>query len=266
MSKFVVAIFPSEKQAYEGTRALRDLQAEGSITLYGMAVATKTADGRVTVDEIDDPGPVGTGVGALTGALVGLLGGPAGAAAGFLGGTLLGSLSDVFKLGMGNDFLDQTARQLVPGKSAVVAEIEEDWVMPLDSRMEQIGGTVLRQWRADFEDDQLGQDVNAAKADLADLRAELREAREEDKAKLQARINEARSRLDAAVARAKARQERLRQETDAKIKILKEQSAKARAEAKDRHERRIAEVRADYDRRADKLLRAAELVDEALVP
>lgn len=267
MSKFVIATFPTEEQAYEGTRAFRDLQAEGSIVFYGMVVVTKAADGKLAVKETADRGPVGTGVGALAGGLVGLLGGPAGAAGGAAAGTLIGNWSDLFNLGVGSDFLNKAAGQLAPGKTAVIAEIEEDWVIPLDSRMEKIGGTVLRQSRADFEDDQRRQDVNASKAELAALQAEYRQAREEHKAKLRARIDEARARLDAAVARAKARQERLRQETDAKVKILEEQRAKAKADGRARHERRIAELRADYDQRMDKLVQATEHLDaEALAP
>jgi hypothetical protein len=41
MDKFVVAIFPSETNAYEDTRIMRDLQAEGSLALYAMAVITR---------------------------------------------------------------------------------------------------------------------------------------------------------------------------------------------------------------------------------
>ncbi len=36
MSKFVVVIFPSESAAYEGTRAIKQLHAEGTLTLYGV--------------------------------------------------------------------------------------------------------------------------------------------------------------------------------------------------------------------------------------
>ena len=35
-------------------------------------------------------------------------------------------------------------QQLQPGKFAVVAEIQEDWTTPVDTRMEAIGGKVFR--------------------------------------------------------------------------------------------------------------------------
>ncbi len=266
MNKYVVAIFPSEAKAYEGTRAVKDLQAEGSLAVYGMAVVTKTPDGRLSVEETADAKPFGTGVGALTGGLVGLLGGPAGAAAGVAGGALIGGYADLFKLAVSEDFLSKVYAQLTPSKSAVVAEVDEDWVIPLDTRVEAIGGTVLRQSRADFEGEQIRQGMEADKAELTALQAEYRQAREEHKARLEARIDETRAKLRTVAERAKAKQAQLRQERDAKIKVLREQRAKAQADVKTRLDQRIDAFGKDYDRRADELIRAAELMDEALTP
>ena len=47
--KMMVVIFDDEKKAYEGIKALKDLHAEGSITLYASAVIAKEADGKLTV-------------------------------------------------------------------------------------------------------------------------------------------------------------------------------------------------------------------------
>ena len=57
MSKFVVTTFGSEANAYEGTRALKELHAEGNLTLYGMAVITKDAGGKLSVKEGSDALP-----------------------------------------------------------------------------------------------------------------------------------------------------------------------------------------------------------------
>jgi hypothetical protein len=40
MSKFVVAVFPTESKAYEGTRVIKNLQAEGSLALFGSPLST----------------------------------------------------------------------------------------------------------------------------------------------------------------------------------------------------------------------------------
>ena len=71
MSQFVVVVFPNEARAYEGTRALKALHCEGSLTLYGMAVIAKDVAGKFSVKEAADAGPLGTAVGALVGGLVG---------------------------------------------------------------------------------------------------------------------------------------------------------------------------------------------------
>jgi Skp family chaperone for outer membrane proteins len=132
--------------------------------------------------------------------------------------------------------------------------------------MKALGGTVLRQSRADFEHEQIRQGVEADKAELAELGAEYRQATDEQKAKLKAKIDETRAKLRTARERAKAKQKQLRQETDAKIKVLQEQRAKAKADAKARLDQRIDAFGKDYDRRADQLIEAAALADDALTP
>jgi uncharacterized membrane protein len=120
MSKFVVTTFSSEANAYEGTRALRELHANAELTLYGLAVITKDASGKLSVKEAPDDLP-GTAVGSLVGALVGVLGGPAGVVVGMTAGMLLGSISDLLNIGVGTDFLDKVSRDLAPGQAAVRA-------------------------------------------------------------------------------------------------------------------------------------------------
>src|SRR5271165_4601464 len=215
MSKFIVVVFPDEVKAYEGTRALKELHAEGSLAVYSMAVVAKGVDGKLTVKEAADSGPLGTGVGALVGGLTGLLGGPAGAAMGLGVGALIGNLGDLFNLGVSADFLDKVSKELAPGKAAIVAELAEDWVTPLDTRMGAIGGTVVREWRMDFEDEMIEKDVKARKAEIAQLKEEFSHASGEAKAKLTARIEEARARLRNAADWMEAQISRLQHETDA---------------------------------------------------
>ncbi len=249
MSKFVFVIFPDEAKAYEGTRALKELHAEGSLAVYDVAVVTRGADGRLSVKDAADSGPIGMGVGALVGGLTGLLGGPAGAAIGISVGALAGSFSDLFSMGVGTAFLDKVSQQLSPGKTAIIAEVAEDWVTPLDTRMGALGGVVERQWRMDFEDEQAEKQAKARKAEIAQLKEELAHASGEAKAKLTARIDEASAELKAVSDRAKAQVSKVKQEMDAKISLLQQQAAKATADAKAKIERRIAELRADQKKR-----------------
>src|SRR5687768_2470664 len=143
MDKMLVVVFDTEHQAYAGSHALQELHDEGSITLYAQAVIAKDASGQVTVKQGADQGPLGTAVGLLTGSLVGLIGGPVGVAIGATAGAFSGTTYDLAVAGVGTEFLDEASKGLTPGKAAVVAEIEEEWIAPLDTRMEAVGGTIF---------------------------------------------------------------------------------------------------------------------------
>ena len=263
MSKFVVTTFGTEAKAYEGTQALKELHAKGELTLYGLAVIAKDASGKLSVkEETDDL--LGTAVGALTGALVGVLGGPAGVVVGMTAGMLLGSIGDLLNIGVGADFLDKVSGELAPGKAAVIAEIDEDWVTPLNTRMEAIGGSVAREWRSDFEEVQIAKETAARKAELAQLKAEWAQSRADAKAKLQSSINAVKAKLDELSSQAQAKLQKLEKDTNAKVEALNAQIAKASSETKARIKERLVELRADHDRRAAKLKEAGALIKEAL--
>ena len=263
MSKFVVTTFDSEAKAYEGTRALKELHSEGNLTLYGMAVITKNAGGKVSVKDGPDGLP-GTAVGSLVGVLVGLFGGPAGVVVGLTTGMLLGNISDLLNIGVGADFLDKVSRELAPGRAAVIAEVDEDWVTPLNTRMERIGGSVVREWRSDFEEAEIAKETAARKAELEQLNAELAQSGTEAKAKLQARIKDVRAKLDELSGQAQTKLQTLEKDTNTKISAMNEQVAKANAETKARINERLAKLRADHDRRAAKLKQAGGMIKEAL--
>jgi uncharacterized membrane protein len=264
MSKFVVIVFPGEAQAYDGTRALKVLHAEGSLTLYGMAVVAKDAKGALSIKEVVETGPLGTAAGALVGGLVGVIGGPVGALAGMAGGSLLGSLFDLYDFGVSEDFVARVSSELGASKTAIVAEIDEYWTIPLDTRMEALGGTVLRTWRADFEDEQIATEVAARKADFEQLRAEYAQASAETKAKLKAKLDQAKTDLEQAEKRLAARLAEIEKEAAAKIEALERQIADAKAEAKEKLRQRMAAVKADLEARAAKLKQAWALTKEAL--
>jgi uncharacterized membrane protein len=266
MSKFVVVVFSDEDKAHEGVRAFEELHQEGTLTVYAGALVVKDAAGNVAVKEKRRKGPFRMAAGVLLGGLIGLVGGPPVAALGAAAGGLMGGWRDALDLGGGLDFVDEVSRELTPGKSAILAEVEEDSVMPLDSRMEGIGGVVHRASRDDFEDERIRREAEARRANFAQLEAERAQAEQERKAKLKARVDEARAKCKEAADRAEARMDRLRQETEAKIEALQEQAAEAQADAKVKLDRRIGEVRADYDRRSAKLKQAWELTKEALAP
>lgn len=263
MNKMIVTVFNNESSAYEGVKGLTELHAEGSLTLYATAVIAKDARGVVSVKQAADEGPLGTALGFATGSLIGLLGGPVGLAIGATVGTIGGSVYDIAQLGVGEDFLAEVSQYLSPGKVAVVAEIDEEWVTPLDTRMEQLGGIVFRRARGEFIDAQIEREIAADKAEIASLKAEYNQAMGEAKAKLKTKLDAAETRFQARRDLFNERIEAIKREGDAKIKSLQEQAAKAKGEMKAKLEKRIAEERADHQARVAKLSQAWQLVKEA---
>ena len=265
MSKFIVISVPTEQKAYDAVEALKDLHADGSLTLYGYAVVQRAADGKMVVKDEWGEGPLGTGVGALVGGFVGLLGGPVGGAIGLGAGSVAGALHDLFEVGVSDDFLTSVTRKLAPGNTAVAAEISEDWITPLDLRAEALGASVIRETRMDLVDERIGKRLDQFKAEVAQRKKERAAAKAEKMdAKLANEISESEEKLRAELDKAHARMERARQETKAKIDALRAQASKATPDVRRRIEERIADMQSDDDQRTDKLEQAYRLSQQAL--
>jgi len=231
MDRMLVVVFDNEGKAYEGKRTLLDLDAEGSITVYGYAVVTKGANGTVSVKEEDDYGPIGTLLGTTLGSLIGLLGGPLGFAIGLGTGAIAGSAVDLNEARIGGDFVDDINKTLTPNKFALVAEIEENWTTPVDTRMEAIGGTVFRRALSDVKQTIHQENVDAMKADLAEMKAEQAKSQADRKSKLDAKINKLEAKIQEQLQKAKEKRIAAERETKAKVQVLKDKAAAAKAKA-----------------------------------
>src|SRR5271157_4643345 len=176
MDRMLVVIFDRESQAFEGKKALIQLEHAGDIVIYDCAVVARNADGTATVRQSDDPRPVGTLVGTTLGALFGLLGGPAGAAVGAAAGLAVGASVDVDHARVGDDFVEDVREKLLPEKFALMAEIQEDWTDPVDTRMEALGGTVFRRALSEVKHKVHEENTAAMKADRAQMKAEHAQA------------------------------------------------------------------------------------------
>jgi uncharacterized membrane protein len=248
MERMLAVIFGDETKTYEGSRALNELDLEGSISVYAEAVIRKNPDGTVTMKQAGDDFPIRTVGGTAIGSLIGLLGGPIGFGLGAGVGTIVGALADVHRSGVNEDFLAEVSALLRPGKWAIVADIDEEWVTPVDGRMEPLGGTVFRAAREDVEDSQRFRDVAALRADIAQFKAEQAHARADEKAKLQAKIDKLQQKLQAKLQEAKQRSQQQRKEAEAKIEALEKKAAKAKGEAKAALEARIVSIRKELTR------------------
>jgi uncharacterized membrane protein len=227
MERMLVVVFESETQAYEGSAALHQLEQDGNLSIYAGAVVVKNADGTTRIRQAEDFGPFGTLLGTSVGSLIGLLGGPVGVAVGAVSGLALGGLSDLDNVRVGEDFIDEVAASLTPTKVAVIAEVDEEWTTPVDTRMEALGGKVIRRALWEVRDAMTDAEIAAMKADVAQLKAEMAQARADHRAKLQAKVDELQAKLDAKQKQAKERHEAFAQRQKSKREVLKKNAAAA---------------------------------------
>jgi uncharacterized membrane protein len=253
MERMLVVVFEHEKKAYEGSHALEQLDSDGGITVHAEAVIKKNADGRVEVKQSGDDVPARTLGGTAIGSLIGLLGGPIGLGIGAAVGTLAGSIWDLNVAGVNAEFVDDVATVLTPGKCAVLADISEEWVTPVDTRMEALGGTVFRAARKDIEHDQISRDITVLRIEMDQLRAEHAAARADRKAKLKAQMDKLNAKLQGKVDQANRRSEQIRSETEAKIQALRKKAEKAHGDVKATIEARVKRIREHHEQSQAKL-------------
>jgi uncharacterized membrane protein len=156
-------------------------------------------------------------------------GGPAGVALGATVGFGAGAAADIDNSRIGDDFMTDVSKQLQPNRVALVAEIEEDWTTPVDTSMEEIGGTVFRRALSEARKTSDEEEVGAMKADLAQIKAEHAKAQADRKTKLQEKINQLDSKIQAKLQKAKERRLAMERATQAKAQPLKDKAAAARA-------------------------------------
>ncbi len=263
MDKFLVVVFDCEPQANEGARALHDLDREGCIRLYAMSVIARDTNGKVVVIQPGEMGSIGTGIGLLTWSLNSLFNGSNRLDLGQE--TFGGPLYDLAKCGVGEDFLCEVGNSLIPGKAAVLAEVWEEGILLVDTRMERLNGVVYRRIRREILTSLIKRDIAVLRAELDELEAEQDRPTRKSRGKLQRKIDTTRDKLKAMQIGIQARIEASQQETKAKIDSLQEQAGKALGDRKSRMERRIAELRAEQERRSDLLKQAQELIKESLI-
>jgi uncharacterized membrane protein len=246
MDKLVAVVFADEKAAYAGSRALAEMNAEGSIDVGAMCVIKKEADGSVSTKKIAEDFPIRTLTGTALGSLVGVLAGPVGLAAGTIVGAWAGMFGDLYSAGVDAEFVADVSAAMTPGKCAVLAELDEEWVTPLDTRMESLGGVVYRTLKSTVREEQRKRENAAAKAELDQLKAELAQARADRKAKLQAQIDALSKRVDAKLQHAHARAKQIALEYQAKVNALQQKADREQGAAKAAVEARIAKLRSEH--------------------
>ena len=259
----LVAVFDDENKAFEGLGALKDLHKKNDITLYATAVVTKNEKGELRLNTAADQGPVGTATGLFTGSLIGLLGGPIGFAIGATTGAVAGLIFDVSADDINTTFVDEVSNALTKGKTAVIAEIDEEWTVPVDTKLEALNGMVFRRLTYEVADDQWARESEAIDTEFRNLKEELKQAREEDKAAIKSAITKLQNKAQAVNDQLNKKMSESRSQLDAKVNTMQEQMKDARDRKKAKIEKRINEVKEEYRARTVKLKQASKLVGEA---
>jgi hypothetical protein len=174
-------------------------------------------------------------------------------ALGAAAGTLAGSLGDLHVAGVDAEFVDDVSATLAPGKCAVIADVSEEWITPVDTRMEALGGSVIRTARKSVEDEQRVREVTDLRSEIDQLKAEYAQARADRKAKIQARIDKLNGKLQARLDAAKQRSAQIKSETEAKVQALQKKAQKTQGDIKATLEARAKKIRDDYEQSEGKL-------------
>jgi len=257
MDRMIVAVFDPLTRAVDGQYALRRLDAASTIALYASALIDKAADGGVEIRQQSRDAGVETSDSAIA-AIIGLLGGPIRAALDAGAGDLLGGLLELDTARIGADFLDDIGSVLTPGRSAVVAVIDEECTAPVDDAVAALGGLVFRRTLTYDSETQAQRSIDALKGELALLKAELAIAAPERHQPLQARIDSAEARLARELADSKAHREAIRRQADARLGALRAKAGQSTGDLKAKQEQRIVAVERAYGEWLDRMDGRAE--------
>lgn len=143
MSDLIAIVYASETQAEEVRQRLLDLQKEYLIEVGDAVIATKTADGKVKLNQLVNTTAAGAASGSFWGLLIGalflnpLLGVAIGAASGAIGG----ALTDV---GINDKFVKELAGNLQEGSAALFVLVRQMTADKILKEISAYGGTVLK--------------------------------------------------------------------------------------------------------------------------
>ena len=170
MNDVVIVTFDDLSEARAAMASLRQLHDDEVVEVRSAAIVVREADGRFHIPEDEEHvGWAGAATGGAIGALLGALVGPIGALLWGAAGALLGSVVDAGDAEVSEEVLAHIVRDVAPGTTALVADIEEPTPAVVDGAMAANGGTVHRRLRADIEEELLAAEeaVVAARREAA---------------------------------------------------------------------------------------------------
>lgn len=142
----VAAVYPDREHAQVILDMLKKMHSATTITLVDAALATKDESGQIHIDETHE---VTTKKGAIRGAAVtGILGviyPPSLIASLVVGGGIGGLMGKLRDTGIKLPQIESIAKDLEPGKAAVIALVDSENMEQTRKAMDNYGGTVVTQ-------------------------------------------------------------------------------------------------------------------------
>jgi len=235
MENIVVSTFRSVQDATLGLNKLKDLDQLNDIDIYNIVMIRKTSGDKFEFLYKDGPDtrdlPVDA---ALAGTLIGVIGGPIGMAVGMLTGAMVGAADEDDTEDLYREFLNDVNKQLAVGTVAIVLDVEEDGELMINSYLEPFNGVVVRRdIAAEFDkyDQEQERELNE---EIEEEERRLKEAREENKAAVRARIAKLKSERDERTRKIRERNARTKEHLQNKIKALDDRWKAANAQMKEK--------------------------------
>jgi uncharacterized membrane protein len=257
MDKMLIAVFERESQAHAAAGAMKKLAKESLLLIYAFAVIVKDL-AKISVVDFKIKNRGDSVLGVPTRSLIKLLAAPYDSTDDGNSRVLSDRMIDMANAGVEAIFLDEVGRHLLPGKAAMVCEIEEETTNATNILLESRGGIIFRCRRRESMDVQIAKELDALHNEIQTLETQVLQNPEESKPQLQPKLNRARASFEATKDRARQHAASIKREAEAKIVLLQEQIVKANGPSKVRLERLADEIRVEYVNRATKLNLASQ--------
>ena len=195
-NNLIVVTFGDDSKAYDAITNLNQLDAQGQLDVVAATVVTRGADGQVSVkDQVGDVPVEGMAGGGLVGLLIGVLGGPLGVLIGGATGVMVGSLFDVADADETDSVLAEVSKTIQVGRTALLAQVDEQSPEVVDTAMARLSGTVIRRGIYEVEGE-IAAAQEAQRQAKREARKQLREARhEQNREQVHAKVEELKAKL-----------------------------------------------------------------------
>jgi len=193
MTSLIVASFTNEEQAIAASHKLTELESFGDISVFERVIVRKNPNGEPTILQSDTSEGVRTVSGMTIGSLLGAFAGPVGLMIGMASGTLAGAALESDHFSFAEDFGSKAIKQLQPGSTAIIAEVDEDSPVFIDSALTPLGANISRS-DVDYQyDEYMDDQIEEIDEDIAAERAKIKSAAASEKNKIQQKIAQLKS-------------------------------------------------------------------------